>query len=177
MTTLTKSLKRKKFGRLRNEDLVIVARELKRIEEREGEIRPARIVEIASDPKHPLHRFIFRLSEKKAAHEWRIAEARRLCQAVRVVFTDEEGEEVGDAPSLVSVVTSGDGTSSIKTRRYISIERAYADPDIRRTMIEEALAEADAWARRHANLVELAPVFRAITDTKKSALTKKAKAS
>lgn len=177
MTTLTKSLKNAKFGRLRNEDLVLVQRELKRIEKQEGEIRPERVVEIASDPKHPLHRFIFRLSDKECAHKWRIEEARKLCRAVRIVFTDDDGEEVGNSPSLVSVVTAEDGTPSIKTRRYISIDRAYADPDIRRNMIAEALAEADAWARRHASLVELAPVFRAINQTKKVALRKKAKAS
>jgi len=177
MANITRTLGKTKFGRLRTDDLALVARELKRIEKKEGAIRPARIVEIASDPAHPLHRFIFRLTDEQCAHKWRIEEARRLCQAVRIVFTDDDGEEVGNSPSLVSVVMAEDGAPEIRTRRYISIDRAYADPDIRRTMIEEALAEADVWARRHSSLVELAPVFRAISETKKVTLRKKATAS
>jgi len=175
--SLTRTLGRAKFSGLRSEDLPVVEEALKEIQRTEGAIHPDRIVELAKDPAHPLHRFIYSESVAECARKYRLELARKLCRAVRVVFVDEDGDEQGNVPALVSVRTDkATGTTEIHTRRYVTIERAYSDPEIRRTMIADALTEAESWVERHQTLVELRPVFKAIEDARRIT-RRKAKAS
>lgn len=158
------------FSLWKRADIEVIARELRKIEDAEGDILPARLVELASAPAHPLHRFLFSDSKEDAAAKWRLELARRMIRAVQLVYVDDDDEVVASAPAMVSVVPSVKrGETVVRQRRYISVERAFADPTIRAAMLRDALAAAEAWEQRYKHLSELGPVFDALRAAKKRA--------
>lgn len=165
---ITRDVRPAKFSRFNQAQTDVIAKALGQIEADDGEVRVSRLLEVAASPSHPLHELLYADDDKEAARKWRVELARRICRAVRVVYVDDVGEIVADAPMLVSVTKSEkSGETVIRTRRYISIERAFADPGVRESMIEEALRDADRWAQRHSSLVELKPIFEAINSAKR----------
>lgn len=151
------------FGR---KDVELIAAELLKIEREEGEVRVSRVIDLASDPKHPLHRFIYKDPTKVAAAKWRVMVVREICRKIKCVWIDDSGVEQFSHPMLVSVTRepgeTDEGQVVIKQRRYISTERALCDPAIRDELLSEALQQVSRWREKYRNLAELAPIFSAI---------------
>lgn len=172
---LTKRFEREKFSRYTNEQVEVIARELTAIERREGVVRTMRVLELARAEEHPLHPFVFNCSDREAAERFRVENVRRMCRAVRVVYVDDAGEEKFSAPLLVScrVTSRADdekgATGTLVERAYRSAERALADPETRRELLEEALRQAEYWQQKYRNLEELGPVFVALRKVKERA--------
>ena len=99
---------------------VVEALELLAKEDEDGLIQPEKVVEAASNPESPLHRY-FEWDDSEAAHQWRLQQARRLI--VRVVVRDSDTRPV----RVNVVVRHSNGT---ERRGYVPVDRAVSDEDM-----------------------------------------------
>jgi len=172
-STLTKSHRAAAFSSFNAEQIDVIARELSKIERAEGSVRVTRVLELAREKDHPLHPFVFALSDREAAEQHRLDVVRRMCRAVRVIWKDDAGAEKANLPMLVSVRVQSsterdeDAESELIERAYISSERAMADPEQKQALLDEAIRQAEYWKDRYRTLSELAPVFHAISRVKR----------
>ena len=121
----------------------------------------ADVVAAASNPAHPLHEF-FTWNDAEAASQHRIEEARDLVASLIVVIRHGEQEPsfVRAFPSVRVIV---EPASQKVERRYVSITTVQKTPALAQQVIDQALAEAEAWRVRYKDLDRaLGPVFRAI---------------
>lgn len=103
-----------------NDPEVVEAIEVLEKEDKDGLVQAERVVEAASNPDSPLHRF-FEWDDSEAAHQWRLAQARRLI--VRVTKKNSDAQ-----PARVNVVIhQSDGT---QRRGYVPIARAASDDEL-----------------------------------------------
>ena len=99
---------------------VVEALELIAKEDADGLVQPEKVVEAASSPESPLHKY-FEWDDSEAAHQYRLAQARKL--VVRVVVKDGSRK-----PIRVNVtIRKADGT---ERRGYVPVERAITDEDM-----------------------------------------------
>ena len=96
-----------------------IQEELEKIDVEENGIVPDRVVELASDPTHPLHQ-CFEWDDGEAAHKYRLWQARQLIK--RVVIQTPAGSTT---PKYVSVKVNYDE----RHRKYEPIERVVRDQD------------------------------------------------
>lgn len=94
--------------------------------------------------------------DSKAAHGFRIEQARRLIRKVHVVVETPEHKtlRIRRFVSLSSDRISGGG--------YRITQRVMSDDEKRAALLDTALAELNALRRKYKNLTELAEVFEAI---------------
>lgn len=112
-----------------------------------GLIQPETVVANARDPASPLHTY-FEWDDSAAAHQHRLAQARRLIRQFRII------PAVETAPAYVNVrITTGDVTR----RGYVSVERAVADPALYPQVIADAHRGMVGYRNRLAG-------FRAVAD-------------
>lgn len=153
-------------------DRKIIRAELERIERTEGAVRTSRVLELSRDPSHPLHPFVFKLTDRQAAERWRLRVVRQLCQTVRIEFTDDTGKVKHSVPAFVScrIVSARETEEGAQEqfieRAYRSAEKAMADPRTRQELIDEALRQVEMWQARYRSLTELGDVFDAINRAK-----------
>lgn len=129
-----------------------VISELKRIAiENDGILQPETVVEEARPRSSPLHsRFTW--DNTKAAHEYRLWQARQL---IRVVVDVIEGVE-GKHEVFVSLTTDR------KESGYRVVTDVLSDTDLRRQMLHDAMMELRMFQKKYIRLKELASVFVAI---------------
>lgn len=94
----------------------------------------------------------FEWDDTKAAHEYRLQQARNLVNHIVVLRED------GQLPTRAFVFIESSGDDG----QYQSVEVALSDVDMRREVLERALKELEAFRRKYAELTELARVFAAI---------------
>lgn len=131
---------------------VSVQTELARLAGRKGFLTPEQVVTAAANPASPLHdRFTW--DDSKAAHQYRLWQARELIASV--VFEPTPGR----APfrAYVNIRTAGE-----QEGRYVSTIDALSDPKIRRAIVSRALQELERVRERYEELNELSTVWRAI---------------
>ena len=116
---------------------------------RGGVLRPADVVEFARNPSTALHAH-FEWDDAKAAHEHRLERARHIIRCTVTVVSDDRPPERAYV-SLAPDRTIGDS--------YRATADVLGSAALRSQLLEQALAEADAWRRRYERLVELAGVF------------------
>jgi hypothetical protein len=132
----------------------VAGEELERIRTwHNGRLEAKMVVEASIDPGAPLHR-AFEWDDQRAAHAFRVEQAKYLIRSVEVVI-DRGQPEPKPIRAFVSVVRDED-------RSYTSTVHALADQDLRVQVIEQAWKELEAWRQRHAELVEFAKVFALI---------------
>lgn len=73
--------------RMTKQDVAAVKREIIKIELRGLEPSPARIVDVARDPKNPMHPF-FQWNDTEAARRYRLDQARELIGMIRIKIRD-----------------------------------------------------------------------------------------
>lgn len=71
----------------------VAAQELESIRDRNGKVEPEIVVEEATPADAPLHP-AFEWNDSKAAHEYRLDQARHICRAIVVIQDEEEAEPV-----------------------------------------------------------------------------------
>lgn len=131
--------------------------ELKRIAEKHGGIlKPEVVVQEARSKKSPLHsRFCW--DDSKAAHEYRIWQARQL---IRVVVETIEGVE-GRHEVFVSLTTDR------KESGYRVMTEVLNSAQMRARMLDDALRELEFFQHKYRRLKELADVFAAVRKVRK----------
>lgn len=117
--------------------------------------RPETIVSASRDPKSPAHKEIWKADDAKAAHEFRLLQARLMLASltVDVVIYERQKKRTIQAQAIVHSSRQGD---------YDFIDVAMAQPEKRDYVLAQAMAELQATKRRYAHLSELAIVFSAV---------------
>lgn len=138
-------------------DPQVAGEELEKIRIRQnGRLESEDVVSAARPADSPLHP-AFEWNDKKAAEKWRLEQAGHLIRSI-VVTLDDTGDRE-PVRAFVSVKRDED-------RSYTSVQHALADAELRAQVVAAALAELDAWRKRHAELVELARIFTAIDEAR-----------
>lgn len=116
--------------------------------ENDGVIRPQTVVELAKNPKHPLHP-AFEWSDTKAAAKYRIAQARRLI-ACTVVVQHPSHRSSQARLAYVSIGTPQAGSGYVEAREAMDHE------EVRKRILLDAYRQLQAWHNRFKHLKELA---------------------
>lgn len=137
---------------------VIVDRELDRIHKKYGAVTPSKILEDASDPKSPLHRY-FEWDDSEAARKYRLAQAAAMLQASKmvVVLSKQPREPIAAFPEVRRLLPANRGEGKFKMRKEVLDE-----PDARQEIIERKLAVLRGWCRETIDIEELADMRAAI---------------
>ena len=129
----------------------VAAAELERIREEnpEGILDPEDVVFASTDEDAVLHK-LFTWDDKKAAHGYRIEQAKYI---IRNLVTVEDTE---DEPIMTrAIVSTGN-------RMYQPITTVLSDADLRSRLLDAAKAEMLAFKMKYRHLQELAAVFQAM---------------
>lgn len=115
----------------------------------EGLLRPEAIIELASSPAHPFHKY-FTWDDDEAAHRWRITEAQMLIRSYKIVI-EPLSVKVRALTSLYQDRDDGGG--------YRWTTDVLARPDMRQQLLEVALKELQALESKYAHLEELSRIW------------------
>lgn len=136
---------------VKNDD---IAKEVLRIQERDGVCTPAAFVDAAEDPASPLHS-LFEWDDTSEAQQWREHRARQIIGRVRI----EVNGTRTPAHVSVTVVTGGD-----ERHGYVPVEVAMSDADLRSQVFRQAASGLAGWKRRLAAFQEAADVVQMLGD-------------
>jgi len=121
-----------------------------------GFLLPEKVVEVARNPKSVLHNK-FEWSNDKAAHEYRLWQARQLITLSVTVLSS--GQEL---QTFVSLSTDRPGRCG-----YRHTVDVLQDEELKAQLLRDALADMNTFQRRYSELSQLAQLFAAIRKTKK----------
>jgi hypothetical protein len=138
----------------------VAATELLRIESRDGVLTPQAIVEDSRPASAPLHP-AFEWDDQLAAEKYRLDQARYLVRSLVVVNVVED--QRAPVRAFVNVQIGPDDEDG-KESVYRSTPRVLQDDELRRQILQRALAELAAWQRRYEDLEELANLLAAIQE-------------
>lgn len=149
---------------IKDQEIIV---ELKRIaEENAGILRAEDIVEAAKPETSPLHSR-FEWDDSEAAKQYRLYQARNM---IRVSV-----EYIGDTKQMSRVFVS------LKTDRenvgggYRAMLAVMSDSSRRMELIQEAMDDLEAFQNKYRMLDELAKLFEAIEETKRTTVLDQAK--
>ena len=126
--------------------------------ESRGNLTPSALVDASRPEDAPLHG-AFEWDDVIAAKRYRETQASYIIRSVEVVMQD------GGGPVRAFVSLSTDS----KHREYSSIDVVLSNADKRKAMLEQALADLDAFKRKYEQLTELAGVFAELEKISKAA--------
>ena len=116
----------------------------------------------------------FDWDNSSAGEKWRLQQARQFINEIKIIVEDKELY----AFESVNVVINETKNPLIKinkfgSREYKTIIEIMNNEDYRNQLIHRALSEATYWKERHAELIELNPIFNSIEIEKKKWQSKK----
>jgi hypothetical protein len=120
-----------------------------------GSFTPEQIIEVAKPKSSPIHKY-FEWDDKRAAHLYRLKQARQIIQALIIEIDGK------DARQFVNVYIETD-----EKRSYLDIHKARESQSIWSQVLERAMQEAASYKRRYENLKELGPIIEAINKVEK----------
>jgi hypothetical protein len=136
-----------------------IGRELAKL----GSFTTERLLQVASSPASPLHKY-FEWDDSKAAHEYRLTQARHL---VLVAGFDVDGTTHRTHESVVID----------KQRMYVPIEEIARSPELIDQVLQSALNELVFWKAKHQkHQMFFGDVFDAIDKTEEALRIKNEKA-
>lgn len=144
---MNKVFKAKKNTAFKDKDAEVIGKFLEKHFPNE-EYDTEKIVELAKPKRSAIHRY-FEWDDTKAAHRYRIQQARRMITSL-VVIVDEQ-----EAPAAVSV-TVKDSKGSHRT--YMDTFKACAQEDLRGQVLEDAIKALKGWEWRYNTLKGLKPL-------------------
>ena len=126
-----------------------------------GILRPEDVVAHAAEPTSVLHTR-FEWSDSKAAHEYRLWQARHLIRVCVTVLPQTDPEEIKAYVSLKADREAPGGG-------YRALVDVLKDDELRRQLLSEALEDLKVFQAKYEQLQELAPVFKAAKEVRKRA--------
>ena len=137
------------------------------IEESGGRFRPQDLVDAARPANSPLHK-LFEWDDTEAAEHWRLHQARVIVATLDLVISEDKSSK---AAHSVTLEISGE-----QHRRYCHAIHVASDDDLRRQVLERALAEIERWKYRYAEYRDaFDEIFKAIQKAKRLVKKKKPK--
>lgn len=154
-------------AQFKKKDAPLIDKHLRSLEKLHGQrVTPAIVVDDASDPDSPLHRY-FQWDDTEAAKQWRLQQARLLINHILVSVRTPSGDTV-DTKAWHSVrITDADDETT--ERAYVSMSTVDSSPELREQVIATAKRELSYWQIRYRQYVELWPIMDAIDKTMGSA--------
>ena len=116
---------------------------------RHGILTPEILLNEAENPQNPLHKY-FQWNNEKAAHEYRLIQARALIQRVTVKIADpEDGEKMITIRSYVSL------PGERKDGQYRHIAEVLSNEDMKAQYIESVREELSAFKHKMQNISQV----------------------
>ena len=135
-----------------------ITQELERISNLNGGIlKPEHVVEHAKDPQNPLHSQ-FQWDDSKAAHEYRLWQARQL---IRVTVSTIKNTETVERVWVN--LKSERATESHGYRKLVSVLN---DEELRKKLIQQSIEDMEYFQQKYQRLTELSEVFESMTKAK-----------
>lgn len=128
-----------------------LAEQLEDIYHQHRDLTPRLLVDLARDPRHPLHDR-FEWDDAQAGEKYRQAQAAQLIRSVRVV------EPVGDQGQVR--VRAWHSVARPEGNRYLPAEEIKQDPFLSRLVLQAAEREWRALHQKYAHLAEFLDVVR-----------------
>lgn len=126
-------------------DAQTVGEALADIRKETGRLEAEDVEQAARDRKNPLHQH-FEWDKDKAAHAYRLSQARSLITSIESVSV-EDGKEVR-RPAYVSVTDKGG-------RSYRHIDEVMSNARLQSLILEQAKKDLEAFQRRYKQLADL----------------------
>ena len=117
---------------------------------------PKDIVNLARDEKTELHK-LFDWDDSVAAERWRETQARYIVRCICVDTNEMTGKKL-EVPIRAIVSTNE------RTKEYQPMTVVFKESDAYERLLNEALAELQAFQKKYKALKELEPVFDAIDE-------------
>jgi hypothetical protein len=162
-------------ARIRKADAKVLGEAFEKLKS-SGPLTADRVLSEAMNARSPLHRY-FEWDDGKAAHQFRLEQARRLVRSIEIVLEDAKGKQV-PMKAYYSVKDS-EGQRGYETMQFV-----FSSPDLADQIIEEAHAQLEAWKVKYARyawakaaIPKVSAALRAIKTAKKAAKKKPAKAA
>jgi hypothetical protein len=130
-----------------------------------GPLTAERVLAEATNPRSQLHRY-FEWDDAKAAHSYRVEQARKLIRSIEVVIEDAKGKEI--PMRAFYSVRDAEGQ-----RNYESMQFVFETPDMADQVVAEALAQLESWKTRYSKYAWARGAIPSITAALRS--VKKAK--
>lgn len=128
----------------------VAGAEIDKLIKKHGSARPSIVVEEARSAKHPLHAW-FEWDNTKAAEAYRLDQAARLLSGLVILRDDKPDVELR---AFVNVERNGE---------WRSFEAVVQEPESVAVLLQQALDDLRAFARRYAELKEIAGIRPTIT--------------
>jgi hypothetical protein len=119
----------------------------------EGLLRPAAVIEFASDPKTALHSK-FEWDDTEAAHQYRLEQARSLIRCYIKIVEGEKPEKMRAFVSLTTDRREGGG--------YRALATVLSNDEMRRRLLADAYVLMRSFMVKYGNLRELSDVIEAM---------------
>lgn len=131
----------------------VVEQSLQQIWDERAQLTPADVLEVASEPAHPLHGF-FVWDNDKAAQQWRLAQAAGLIRSVKIRFTVEKGDSVEDRAVRRWIAPRAYDSSPSTPQGYLPESEVGADPQLRAMVLRGMKRDILALRRRYESYSE-----------------------
>lgn len=144
-----------------DDEAQIVGQELERINRSGQSLTPENVVESATSPDSPLHRF-FTWDDALAAYAWRKQEARLVVNHLMVVVS--HGDEPVAVRAHFSVTQAEHGNDEEPAQEYVSVRAVMGDKAMRSQLKRQAIREFQSLSRKYQNLGfdEFQAVYQAV---------------
>ena len=117
--------------------------ELLALYETRGELTPVMVVDVARDPKHPLHPR-FEWDDTVAGEKYRVHQARQLIRSVRIRVIDEDDPSLNYDVRAYQMVRTSSGSHT-----YQPTEEVVQDPFVSRLILANMQREWQALRARY----------------------------
>lgn len=154
-TTATRRFVAKNGSRFSDEQAERYGMRIESLRDSEGTVEPEVLVADGEDPSSPLHD-AFEWDDPKAAHKYRITQARKVLRSIEVEIVEEPEQEPQRVRAFYNVDTDKD------TQAYVDIDTVRSNKTYREQIIEKALGELQGWRRRYEQYKEFSPVVEAV---------------
>jgi hypothetical protein len=145
-------------SRLDHVDPQAAGEELERLlEAREGFINANAVVEAARSEESPLHG-AFEWNDDKAAHEYRLTQARKVLRSIRVTIEVEDPDETEIVVQRL-ILDAGP-----EENRYVRVDIVAGDPALHQEALERATRLLKGIRDRHRELRELDHIWSLIDE-------------
>lgn len=155
-------------ARVRAADADILGQIFERLKS-SGPLTAERVLGEAMNSHSELHKY-FEWDDDKAAHQYRLTQARALLRSIEVVVEDAKGKEV----HMKAYYSVKDAEGS---RGYESMDFVFSTPDLADQVISEAFAQLESWRARYGKYqwakAAMPSITAALRAVKKAAKTTK----
>jgi len=143
-----------------------VVEELEQIREsNDGILYPQSVVDFARNEETALHDK-FEWDDTVAGENYRVWQARKIIRAVAILIP-RQNEPIQAYVSMVADRYQGEGEEKQeRVGGYRCMVDVLSTPNLRETLLSEALAEFEMWERKYTMITELADIFAAAKTAK-----------